>query len=485
MGFSSKWRCWINSCLDSAYASVLINGSQTKEFKIEKGIRQGDPLSPFLFILAVEALNVVFLEARNKRIFLGAEVGIDKVPISHLQFADDALIIGQWALANAKNLSRILTCFHLASGLKVNFNKSKLFGIGVSNYDLTSVSSSIGCQPSHLHCVYLGLPIGANRSRLSNWSPLVERIQKWLSNRKSKSLSYGGRLTLLKSVLGNLGVYFFSTFKASTTATRFWLDPWIGGPLLCESFPRLFWLESNSECMVIDRAPRPTAIVSPPLSFFWAWSRPIRSHAKQNELQELNSLLSNLCFTSDQDTWECTLSDNRLFTVKSLRRHITTLHHPLNLQPFRWNKILPIKINISTWRIQHKRLPTRSNLDLSGIDLNSTRCPVCDNDIETDEHLFISCNIAKETRLKVLSWCNIRNSNPIVSLLDAVNLADRVSLPKNQYIHFDVVVQTTLWVLCKFKNEMCFSLKRPSKDLIFNDIKQASFNWISCVKLKV
>ncbi|GJW00157.1 putative RNA-directed DNA polymerase, eukaryota, reverse transcriptase zinc-binding domain protein [Tanacetum coccineum] len=130
MGFGEKWRKWIHSCLNSAFASILINGSPTSEFKLERGLRQGDPLSPFLFILAVEALNVVFLEARNKSIFLGAEVGRDKVPISHLQFADDALIVGYWSLPNAKNLSIILTCFHLASGLKVNFSKSKLFGIG-------------------------------------------------------------------------------------------------------------------------------------------------------------------------------------------------------------------------------------------------------------------------------------------------------------------------------------------------------------------
>ncbi|GKC79241.1 reverse transcriptase domain, reverse transcriptase zinc-binding domain protein [Tanacetum coccineum] len=340
-------------------------------------------------------------------------------------------------------------------------------------------------------------------SRLSNLSPLVERFQKWLSNCKSKSLSYDGRLTLLKSVLGNLCVFFFSTFKAPTTiikkleSTRrnfIWggnLDEkkmaWIawdkviahlnqGGlgigslkisnqeilakwwwPFLLDD--KALWikiivsihghygglrsvsspsykvgpwhhiiklkedldpyglnLESifkcKVECMVIDRAPRPTAIVSPPLSLVTApsllplvtldlaWSRPIRSHAEQNELQELNSLLSNLSLSSEQDTWEFTVSDNRLFRVKSLRCHITTLHYPLNSQPFWWNETLPIKINILTWRIQHKRLPTCSNLDRRGIDLNSTRCPVCDNDIKKEEHLFIPCNIAKETWLK-------------------------------------------------------------------------------------
>ncbi|GJR84179.1 RNA-directed DNA polymerase, eukaryota [Tanacetum coccineum] len=152
MRFGEKWRNWIHSCLNSAFASVLINGSPTSEFKLERGLRQGDPLSPFLFILAVKALNVVFLEARNKNIFLGAEVGRDKVLISHLQFTDDALIVGHWSLPNAKNLSVILTCFQLASGLKVNFSKSKLFGIRVLPSELNSLASSIGCQPSLLPC---------------------------------------------------------------------------------------------------------------------------------------------------------------------------------------------------------------------------------------------------------------------------------------------------------------------------------------------
>ncbi|GJX28628.1 putative RNA-directed DNA polymerase [Tanacetum coccineum] len=214
MGFSSKWRNWISHCLNSAFASVLINGSPTKEFKVEKGLRQGDPLSPFLFIIAIEALNVALLQARNNNIFHGTKVGKDNIHISHIQFADDALIMGEWSLRNAMNISRILTCFHLASGLKVNYNKSKLYDIGVISIELNSLASTIGCLPSHFPCTYLGLPIGAKMSRCANWNVLIDKFQKRLSSWKSKSLSIGGRLTLIKSFLCSLGVYYFSTFKA-------------------------------------------------------------------------------------------------------------------------------------------------------------------------------------------------------------------------------------------------------------------------------
>ncbi|GKD18878.1 hypothetical protein Tco_1208036, partial [Tanacetum coccineum] len=84
-------------------------------------------------------------------------------------------------------------------------------------YDVNSFALEIGCQHSQLPFIYLGLPVGANMSRCTHWSPLVERFRNRLSNWKCKTLSYGGRLTLIKSVLGSLGVYFFSTFKAPIT----------------------------------------------------------------------------------------------------------------------------------------------------------------------------------------------------------------------------------------------------------------------------
>ncbi|GJU58060.1 putative RNA-directed DNA polymerase, eukaryota, reverse transcriptase zinc-binding domain protein [Tanacetum coccineum] len=217
MGFSHKWRKWIHGCLNSSYWSVLINGSPTKEFKIQKGLRQGDPLSPFLFIIAMEALHVSIQDAKSKGIFEGVNVGSNGINISHLQLANDALIMGTWSIDNVKNLCRILRCFHMASGLKVNFSKSKFFGICVNESETNTLASILNLQPSYLPCSYLGLPIGANLNKCNSWKPIIDKFQKWLTSWNARALSFGGRLTILKSVLGALGTYFFSLFKAPTS----------------------------------------------------------------------------------------------------------------------------------------------------------------------------------------------------------------------------------------------------------------------------
>ena len=129
-----------------------------------------------------------------------------------------------------------------------------------------------------------------------------------------------------------------------------------------------------------------------------------------------------------------------------MRKFISNLHYTSNPQTYRWNNALPIKINISSWRIFLERLPTRANLDRRGIDLHSTRCPVCDNDIETEVHLFISCEVAKEVWSKVLKWWSIQNVT-VTSLLDVITMAESVNLPNHLIAHFDVVVQSTLWFM--------------------------------------
>ena len=214
MGFGNKWRSWIHACLSSARASVVVNGCPTDEFNMSKGVRQGDPLSPFLFIVAMEGLNVALKTAKDKGLFKGVTIPGCSLELSHLFYADDALFMGDWSNNNIKNLARILRCFHATSGLKVNFSKSKGFGIGASDTEKTEWAAILGCVAGSLPFQYLGVPVGANMNLIKNWKPVPDRFNSKLSIWKSRNLSFGGRITLVKAVLGSLPTFYLSLFKA-------------------------------------------------------------------------------------------------------------------------------------------------------------------------------------------------------------------------------------------------------------------------------
>ncbi|GJX59218.1 hypothetical protein Tco_0290608 [Tanacetum coccineum] len=155
----------------SASTSILVNGSPTDEFCLERDIWQGDPLSPFLFIIAAEGLNVMVREATSKCIFRGISVWDDNVVVS---------------------------------GLKVNLNKSRVYGVGVPQNEIEGMARWMGCYVGEFPFTYLGLPIGSNIRKVSAWRPIVEKVKKRLSEWRAKSMSFGGRLTLVKSVIGSL-----------------------------------------------------------------------------------------------------------------------------------------------------------------------------------------------------------------------------------------------------------------------------------------
>ncbi|GAU20543.1 hypothetical protein TSUD_131010 [Trifolium subterraneum] len=206
---------WIKECVSTASASVLVNGSPTDEFPIERGLRQGDPLSPFLFLLAAEGLNVLMEVVVAHNLFKGYNIGErDFVSVSHLQFADDTLLLGVKSWANVRALRAVLVLFETMSGLKVNFNKSVLVGVNIPDSWLGEAASALCCKVEKIPFLYLGLSIGGDPRRLVFWEPVLARLKSRLSGWKSRFLSFGGRLVLLKSVLSSLPVYALSFFKA-------------------------------------------------------------------------------------------------------------------------------------------------------------------------------------------------------------------------------------------------------------------------------
>ena len=144
--FGNRWRFWVRGCLTSLRDLVLINGSPTIEFSIYRGFHQEDPLYPFLFIL------------------WGIQTTSNGPYISYLFYVDDAIFVRDLSNDNFTNLSYILRCFQVVSGLKVNFQKSRVFEIGVPDNKVNSCASILGCATASFPFTYLRVPVGANMS---------------------------------------------------------------------------------------------------------------------------------------------------------------------------------------------------------------------------------------------------------------------------------------------------------------------------------
>jgi hypothetical protein len=110
-GFGDKWIRWIKACVFAGNLSVLVNGSPTPEVNIQRGLKQGDPLAPFLFLLVAEGFAGLMRSAVEKKLFKGFGVGPDNLIVSHLQYADDTLCIGEATMENLWTLKAIFAWF--------------------------------------------------------------------------------------------------------------------------------------------------------------------------------------------------------------------------------------------------------------------------------------------------------------------------------------------------------------------------------------
>jgi len=171
----------------------------------------------FLFLLAAEGFSVLMNAVVGAHMFQGYGIGQARdVRLTHLQFADDTLIIGEKNWLNVRLMRAVLLLFEDVSGLKVNFHKSILTGVNISDSWLSEAALVMNCLKGTIPFTYLGLPIGGDPRKLSFWKPVLDRIVAHLSSWNNKFLSFGGRLVLLKFVFSYLPVYFLSFFKAPT-----------------------------------------------------------------------------------------------------------------------------------------------------------------------------------------------------------------------------------------------------------------------------
>ncbi|XP_071695842.1 uncharacterized protein [Rutidosis leptorrhynchoides] len=269
----------------------------------------------------------------------------------------------------------------------------------------------------------------------------------------------------------------FAKILGNGGSTLFWNEHWVGSDKLCNLFPRLYRLELFPDASVKDIL-GDGGIGS---SENWCWRRDIPGRALQ-EFVELKGLLSSVSINSNRpDSSKWTLATNGLFKVSLLSHAIDDkiLNVHSSVQGTLHNYLVPKKIEIFAWRALKKRLLVRLELDKRGIDLHSSRCPVSDEDLESVDHVLVSCKSAKEIWVHIFKWWNVvLNDNlNVTDLLGGDNPATPMSdLGKSIWVAIKWIGAYSIW---KNLNNIVFRNKSWSTPVALNEIQTITFDWIS------
>nr|GEV09756.1 RNA-directed DNA polymerase, eukaryota, reverse transcriptase zinc-binding domain protein [Tanacetum cinerariifolium] len=360
-------------------------------------------------------------------------------------------------------------------------------------------------------------------------------VSSKLSSWKAKTLLVGGRLTLIKSVLGVIPTYYMSLYKApegvlthlESLRNSFFLGANVGE----RKITWVCWRKVMAHKQLGGIRVSSLYALNLALLFKWIWrfraSRPAlwistikaihgdfgcldctistpsgcsvwlgvlkaisklklkgvdvrlpRARLKLSQFNELLQLVSSVVLSSSEDRWAWTLDAHGVFFVKSARQAIDKHFLDKSSTSTRWSKILPININIFTWHMFLDKFPIKSNLSARGVFIPCTLCTNCGRVAESRNHLFFGCSMASDLFQLLGRWWNIQ----VPMFFDPSSWESwfvSLRLSSLQKRTLEASFFSLWWHVWVYRNGTLFSEKKPLKGMVFDNFVSQTFIWVS------
>ncbi|XP_019183755.1 PREDICTED: uncharacterized protein LOC109178674 [Ipomoea nil] len=234
LGFDNGWVDLLMLCVTTVEYTILVNGETAGLVKPTRGIRQGDPLSPYLFIICAEGLSVLLQQAEARGDIHGVRVARGAPTITHLFFADDSLLFFRANEHEAKTIKDCLDVYSSASGQLINYDKSSaVFSCNTTASSRNTVTALIGVHEATDLGRYLGLPSVLRRNKVAIFRYIKEKVRARIGLWQHRLLSRAGKEILLKSIAQSLPIFTMSVFllpmRTCDTLEKMFNRYWWGG----------------------------------------------------------------------------------------------------------------------------------------------------------------------------------------------------------------------------------------------------------------
>ncbi|KAL9661428.1 hypothetical protein QQ045_026252 [Rhodiola kirilowii] len=347
--FPCKFIAWMEMCLQSTSYSIMINGEMNDFFEGKRGIRQGDPLSPFLFTIAMECLSRM-LQRLNKADGFYHHPKCHRIKLSYIMFADDLIVFSSGRQSAISDIKRVVSQFLKCSGLAINFQKSHLFLGGMTAVKVEWVEEVMGTRASPLP-----VPSRAGRRVCILPKIVIHAVNAicakflWKGNCEKK----GGHLVKWNDVCkskeeGGLGLKNIERMNLAMVTNQIW-GKYLGRASLWTDLLEKYWSKGKH----------------------W-WEEEIKSNI----------------------SWVL----KRLMQCKEVG-----LRDPVDWFKLVWNSFNAPRDSLNAWLAVQDKLLTRDRMSHWGIQISKS-CALCQTENESRDHLFFECNFTQEVWTRVLAF---------------------------------------------------------------------------------